>query len=176
LEEELRAAAAAAFRAAEEHSTHKVGQSFALGQAFYFAARTASYACQTPAQAAAVSAGRTLYTAAVGAAGDHLPARFAAGDTVYRRRNILLNDIFGNPFRPAVVDATWLTPAVLSLAQAAYDHRLLPSGTLDPARLAELGDALEHAGCTDAGLLGQLRGPGPHVRGCYVVDVVLGKG
>jgi hypothetical protein len=67
------------------------------------------------------------------------------------------------------------TPAVLSLAQAAYDHRELPAGPLDPARLAELAGALEHAGCADAELLGHLRGDGPHVRGCWAVDAILGK-
>jgi hypothetical protein len=46
---------------------------------------------------------------------------------------------------------------------------------MDPARLAVLADALEDAGCTDAELPGRLRGPGPHVRGCWAVDFVLGK-
>jgi hypothetical protein len=48
------------------------------------------------------------------------------------------------------------------LASAAYEDRLLPAGTLDPARLTVLADALEDAGCSDAELLGHLRGPGPH--------------
>src|SRR5262249_8200240 len=42
-------------------------------------------------------------------------------------------------------------------------------------RLAILADALEEAGCTDADVLGHLRGPGPHVRGCWTVDLCLGK-
>ena len=54
----------------------------------------------------------------------------------------------------------------------AYDDRALPSGHLDPARLAVLADALED---TDEQILGHLRGPGPHVRGCAAVDAVLGK-
>jgi hypothetical protein len=61
------------------------------------------------------------------------------------------------------------------LAEAAYAERTLPPGTLDPARLALLADALEDAGCTDGELLGHLRGPGPHVRGCWALDLVLGK-
>jgi hypothetical protein len=40
---------------------------------------------------------------------------------------------------------------------------------------AILADALEEAGCTDAAILSHLRGPGPHVRGCWVVDLLLGK-
>jgi hypothetical protein len=91
----------------------------------------------------------------------------------------LIRDIAGNPFRRApTVDAAWLTwhgGVLRELAQAAYENRLLPEGTLDPARLSLLADALEDAGCTDGELLGHLRGPGPHVRGCWAVDLVLGK-
>jgi hypothetical protein len=90
----------------------------------------------------------------------------------------LLRDIFGNPFRSAAVDPSWLTwrvGTVPRLAQAAYDERELPSGHLDPARLAVLADALEDAGCNDPDILGHLRGPGPHVRGCFAVDLVLGR-
>src|SRR4051812_14227597 len=88
----------------------------------------------------------------------------------------LLRDLFGNPFRPPpVLDPTWLTPAVVSLARAAYEERDLPSGHLEPARLAVLADALEEAGCTDQEILGHLRGPGPHARGCWALDAILGK-
>lgn len=85
---------------------------------------------------------------------------------------ILLRDIVGNPFHPIVLNVTWQTTAVLTLAQAAYNDRILPAGTLEPERLAVLADALEEAGCDNAGLLGHLRGPDPHVRGCSVVDLL----
>lgn len=123
----------------------------------------------------------------------------------------LLRDIIGNPFRPpyvvtrslegwlykpdgrrvsigeagevTLVDMDWLTPAVLSLAQAAYEERL-EGGHLNPVRLAILADALEEAGCVDPprpmawlptqGLLAHLRSPGPHVRGCWAVDLLTG--
>jgi hypothetical protein len=68
-----------------------------------------------------------------------------------------------------------LTPAVLSMAQAAYDPRSLPSGHLDAARIAVLADALEEAGCAEEAILTHLRGPGPHVPGCFLLDLVLGK-
>ena len=87
----------------------------------------------------------------------------------------LLRCLFGNPFRPMAISPSWLTPAVILLAQAAYGHRDLPSGHLGPQRLAVLADALEDAGCADADLLGHLRGPGHHVRGCWAVDLLLGK-
>jgi hypothetical protein len=64
---------------------------------------------------------------------------------------------------------------VVALARAAYDQRELPAGTLDPARLAVQADALEEAGCTDADILNHCRRPGVHVRGCWAVDLLLGK-
>jgi hypothetical protein len=87
----------------------------------------------------------------------------------------LLRDIIGNPFRPVAVSPGWVTPQVAALAQAAYQERELPSGTLGPTRLLVLADALEDAGCDQPDLLGHLRGPGPHVRGCWAVDLLLGK-
>jgi hypothetical protein len=87
--------------------------------------------------------------------------------------------VFNNPFRPApVVAPSWLVwngGTVRQLAEEAYQDRELPEGTLNPARLALLADALEDAGCSDAEVPGHLRGPGPHVRGCWALDLVLGK-
>jgi hypothetical protein len=87
----------------------------------------------------------------------------------------LLRCIFGNPFHPVALDPTWLTPTVVSLAQTAYEERSLPSGELDPARLSVLADALEEAGCDNAEILSHCRGQGPHVRGCWVFDLILNK-
>ncbi len=61
-----------------------------------------------------------------------------------------------------------LTPAVRQLAQAIYADRAF-------ADLPVLADALEEAGCADDVILAHCRGPGPHARGCWVVDLVLGK-
>ena len=72
------------------------------------------------------------------------------------------------------VPAACLTPAVVALAEAAYEERLLPSGELDTQRLAILADALEEAGAAGA-LLEHLRSPGPHIRGCFAVDLVLAR-
>jgi hypothetical protein len=90
----------------------------------------------------------------------------------------LVRDIFGNPFRPVAISPAvlaWNDAVVTRLAQAAYEERRLPAGTLDNTRLLILADALEDAGCTDADILGHLRGHGPHVRGCWVVDLCLGN-
>jgi hypothetical protein len=88
---------------------------------------------------------------------------------------LLLRCIAGHPFRPVALDSALRTSTLLSLAWAAYNERLLPSGELDLQRLAVLADAFEEAGCTDPRLLDHLRGPGPHVRGCHVVDALLGR-
>jgi hypothetical protein len=80
----------------------------------------------------------------------------------------LLRDIFGNPFRPVNFDAEWRTTTVVALAQQMYESR-------DSSVAPILGDALEDSGCIDADILNHCRGPGPHVRGCWVCDLVLGK-
>ena len=89
-----------------------------------------------------------------------------------------LRDIFGNPFRPVKVERKWLSwqhNTVVKLAQAIYEGRVLPEGTLDASRLAVLADALEEAGCTNAEILGHLRSPGSHLLGCWAVDLLMGK-
>lgn len=94
-------------------------------------------------------------------------ARSALRDAEYAAHADLLRDIFGNPFRPASFDPSWLTAGVTSLARTIYDGRAFD-------RMPELADALERAGCTDADVLGHCRGAGPHVRGCWAVDLILG--
>jgi hypothetical protein len=97
----------------------------------------------------------------------------------YPEQCVLLRELFGPlPFRPVSVAPSlldWDSGTVVRLARAAYEQRSLPDGKLDPTRLAVLADALEEAGCTDRDILGHLRGPGPHVRGCWAVDRLLGK-
>jgi hypothetical protein len=91
----------------------------------------------------------------------------------------LVRDIFGNPFQivPRLENGwlAWNDGIVRKLAEGAYDNRRLPEGTLEPSRLAVLADALEDAGCGDAELLGHLRGPGVHCRGCWALDLLIGK-
>ncbi len=97
------------------------------------------------------------------------------GDIPRARARItaLLRDVLGNPFRPTRFKRAWASNIVAGLAQAAYDKRQLPSGELDPHRLAVLADALEEAGAPGE-LVSHLREPGPHVRGCFAVDLCLG--
>jgi hypothetical protein len=84
----------------------------------------------------------------------------------------ILRDIVGpRLFRPAHVDPRWLSwhdGTVRGLSEEIAERQrfeLLPI----------LADALEDAGCTERAILGHCRGPGPHVRGCWVVDALLGR-
>jgi hypothetical protein len=102
--------------------------------------------------------------------------RLIPGHVFLSQQSHLLRCVIGYPFRPGSVEPTLLTATVTGLAAVAYEERALPSGELDPRRLAVLADALEDAGCSDPELLGHLRAPGPHVRGCRAVDLILGNG
>jgi len=76
--------------------------------------------------------------------------------------------VAGNPFRPVAFSPSWRSETAVALASATYAERAFD-------RLPILADALEEAGCDHADVLSHCRGPGPHVRGCWVVDGVLGK-
>ena len=80
----------------------------------------------------------------------------------------LLRCIFGNPFRPTTVNPLWLTPVVVSVAQTIYDNRSFD-------QMLDLANTLEQAGCTDQCILYHCWQQGEHVRGCWVVDLLLGK-
>jgi hypothetical protein len=83
-----------------------------------------------------------------------------------------LRDLIGNPFRPVTIAPAWLAlnnAAIPKLAQPIYDERAFD-------RLPLLADALVAAGCTNEEILAHCRSGGEHVRGCWVVDLVLGKG
>src|SRR5579883_1964198 len=77
----------------------------------------------------------------------------------------VLRCVFGNPFRPVTLDPRWLTAPVVALARTMYDSR-------EFAPMPVLADALEEAGCDNPAVLAHCRGPGPHVRGCWVTDSI----
>ncbi len=103
----------------------------------------------------------------------------ASHDTTWKAELLwqagIVRDLFGNPFRPITISASWFTPSVLSLAKAAYDNHNLPSGTLHNERFAILADALEDAGCDNTSILNHCRQEDVHVRGCWLLDLLLGK-
>jgi hypothetical protein len=71
-------------------------------------------------------------------------------------------------FHPITLDPSWLTSTVISLAQQMY-------GSRDFSAMPILADALMDAGCSNETILRHCRGPGPHVRGCWVCDLCLNK-
>jgi hypothetical protein len=90
------------------------------------------------------------------------------GKEVRMEQAALMRCIFGNPFQPVQFNPSCFTPSVRDVAQEIYDTRYSED-------LPVLADALEEAGCDRAELLGHLRSGGGHVRGCWALDVLLGK-
>ncbi|MFM8273295.1 MAG: hypothetical protein ACKODX_13350, partial [Gemmata sp.] len=81
----------------------------------------------------------------------------------------LLRDLFDDQFRPVVPDHAWFTSDVMALAGAIYDGRAFE-------QMPILADALQDAGCDSEEVLTHCRGANRvHVRGCWVLDLVLGK-
>ena len=97
------------------------------------------------------------------------PAAYLGGREIQQPLQCaLLRDIFGNPFRPVTVGPRWLTSNVVELAKAIYEERVFD-------RMPILSDALMDAGCDQEEIIRHCRSSGPHVRGCWVVDLILGK-
>lgn len=83
----------------------------------------------------------------------------------------LLRDLVGNPFRGIAVDPQWLDwndACVPRIARTISDEGRF-------SNLSILADALEESGCTDIEMLTHCRSEGPHVRGCWIIDLLLGK-
>ena len=99
---------------------------------------------------------------------EHADDRHAIKTVVRELQSILLREIFGDPFRAEEFDRAWRTTTAVQLAHGVYNELAFD-------RLPILADALQDAGCNSEDLLSHLRGPGPHVRGCWALDLVLGK-
>ncbi|VTR97033.1 Uncharacterized protein (Fragment) OS=uncultured bacterium PE=4 SV=1 [Gemmata massiliana] len=81
----------------------------------------------------------------------------------------LIRDIFGPlSFRPVAFSPEWRSSTAVAIAAQMYESR-------EFGAMPILADALQDAGCDSADVLDHCRGPRPHVRGCWVVDFVLGK-
>jgi hypothetical protein len=94
--------------------------------------------------------------------------RREVGDSERVNQVHLLRDIIPNPYRPVAFAPAWQTDTAVSLARGMYESR-------DFGAMPILADALQDAGCDSDDVLNHCRGPWPHVRGCWVVDLVLGK-
>jgi hypothetical protein len=92
----------------------------------------------------------------------------AEGPGATVRQVQLFRDIFGNPFRPVAVAPEWRTDTVLAIGRQMYEGR-------DFSAMPILADALQDAGCDVDDILAHCRDSCEHVRGCWVVDLILGK-
>jgi hypothetical protein len=173
-EEELRQAHAAAWRAYEEVQTA------------FLAGRIRAAACDAAHATSCVAVcleesewgprpGTDVYSGASGAAQSATNAAGSSAgadweafrDAESRLQAELVRCVF-NPFKPTTLEPSWQTPAAMALARSMYEERNFEI-------MPVLADALEEAGCADADILGHCRGPGPHVRGCWVLDLILAK-
>jgi hypothetical protein len=128
----------------------------------------AEWAASAPVFLLNPSAGEFTETAPIRAAIALEKGGVTTQDAEERVQFELLRDIFGSPFRSVSFDPAWRTSAVVSLARSMYD-------SLDFSTIPILADALQEAGCENVGILNHCRSAGPHVRGCWVVDLALGK-
>ena len=83
----------------------------------------------------------------------------------------ILHDVVGNIFRPAAIDSAvldWDDGRGKKIAQSIYEGHAFE-------RMPEVAEALEEAGCTDTAILDHCRQPREHVRGCWLLDLLLGK-
>jgi hypothetical protein len=81
----------------------------------------------------------------------------------------LFRCIFGPlAFHSIAITSSWITATVAEVASAIYQEEAFE-------RLPILADALEEAGCNQQDILGHLRSSAEHVRGCWAVDLLLGK-
>jgi hypothetical protein len=118
---------------------------------------------------AASSVADQAMLAAQVAAGEPEEARGAVAIAEETYQATLLREIFGNPFRPVSFSPSWRTDTALSLARQMYEAR-------EFSAMPILADALQDAGCDRDELLARLRDPhATHVRGCWALDLVLGK-
>jgi hypothetical protein len=155
------------------HAAAQFNLDYGFGKGF-LGRKAEERSCKAPAVAASCTASH---------AGDGLSAARATALTLAKwdggvanpRRCDLLRDVVGNPFRPPEFDPSLRSDLVFDLAGGAYEKRDRHSGRLNYVRLVVLADALEEEGCTSTAILTHLRSPGPHVRGCWALDLVLGK-
>lgn len=144
-----------------------------LSIAFFAAGRPKSWSDEkrTPAWLAACDAQQSLSRYLFESAGAFRTSHPNWASSCEESRRLLagyIYEIIHNPFRPIAVEPSWLTSDVLALATGIYQDRAFD-------RLPILADALEDAGCDSPEVLDHCRGPGPHVRGCWLVDALLGK-
>ena len=133
-----------------------------------YAIDAAANAAHATASAAVDAAYRDAINAVAGASEELSRYVKALADSAKQSQVALLRDIIGNPFQHVTIDPAWLTPNLVLLAQNIYTDQAF-------SNLPAFGDALSVAGCDSEGILSHCYSEGPHVRGCWVLDSILGK-
>ena len=181
-EEDLRAAQAAARSATDENNPTFYDESVSIaagaagmlvsaGNSQLLAARAATEAASLDINEVVQSVFQVERAAIEASTEPHLAQIWAEaiGAAVQAE---LLREVFGNPFRPSPPLASavlaWNDATVGRIAEGIYEERAF-------GRLPVLADALLDAGCQDDELIGHCRSEGPHVRGCWGVDLILGR-
>jgi hypothetical protein len=178
-EEDLRRAAAGAETVAEALAAYAGPTDRNAESSAAFAALNATRADGNVASYVAANAASAAYhEGAIDAEDEDLTTALARrpGAAASRARERteqadILRELFGNPFKPVTVDRAWLLwngGTVSALATKVYAENAFD-------RLPLLADSLEDAGCWETNLLGHLRGPGAHARGCWALDLILAK-
>jgi hypothetical protein len=111
-----------------------------------------------------------LVAFAVGESSDELGThlrKLADGESSMKANPAMIRELFAYPFHPASFDPQWRTATVVAMARGMYETR-------DFSAMPIVADALEDAGCEDADILDHCRGGSAHIRGCWVVDRILG--
>lgn len=140
--------------------THSDNPDWAPLGAAWMAARAAAFLCDPPHHAE-----RYLGYALPSVTVDGTPGR----DSEDAERARLVRDVLGSPLRSIVIDPSWLRPEVATLARRIYDERAFE-------HCPTLAAMLEEAGCREDAVLSHLREePSAHVRGCWVLDALLGR-
>lgn len=121
-----------------------------------------------PADAAAKSPADAAFTAALDAGWESDADGWKSDSPRYAALAELARDVFGNPFRTTLFCPEWRTEAAVTLARQMYEAR-------DFTEMPALAERLQEAGCDNQDILAHCRRPGPHVRGCVVVDMVLNR-
>jgi hypothetical protein len=154
---------------AEEAARAAAGEDWGFAaHATWLLARLAEVATSTQVEAVVGAVADARAFAVVGTYDPGSPSWIAEVETERLKQAEFLRDIFGNPFHPVSFSPEWRTDTAVSLAKQMYESR-------DFSAMPILADALQDAGCDSADSMDHCRGPGPHVRGCWVVDLVLGK-
>jgi hypothetical protein len=156
------------------HHAVELAENFADGLAGPDEMRAARLACQgASGQAAwyaaatnpAIAARNAARSAQAGAAYNSLLG--SEVDELLAQAKLLL-DIFGDRLQTCAVDPIWLAPNVVNLAQTIYDERAFD-------RMPDLADELAKTGCDNEEILAHCRESRPHVRGCWTLDILLGR-